>query len=415
MGILSFLTPCMWNVNLLFRAYVKKGYAEQIPLLFLSRFILFNMIAFFFNALSESISFSERALLVIQTIVAGVFIFGFPLMKRLGFAPLDLSPQHLFPKRRLPPGISLGFSLPYCSIPFVALLGAYSLHFKNAFLLFNLYALSVTLPTLLLLVLPERFLKTLTSLISSVPAITGFMLVLAMGSFVDFGHIGVYISSLLQGDRSLMFLVPVMFSLGFFTSLGPSTLPFLPVVFGLLVTKHSKKFDVFISVVGFSVAFVITHASVGALASLGVVVLSDVFKTDLFNLLLSGVLFVIALNLLNVLPLSFEMAKLNPFSNAGASSFILGVAYTFSLCPSCTSLLLGAVVLSASTGSVLEAVFLMGIYAIGRSVPIFLSGFVVTNLSSFLRENYLYVNRIVGIVFLILSGYFLKNFLEVVL
>lgn len=413
LGTLSLLTPCMWNVNLLFRAYVRRGDVKQVSLLFLSRFALFNLIAFAFYTLSGRVSLSEKALLIVQGAVAGVFILGFPLMRRFGFAPLDLSLQYFFPKMKFPPGVGLGFSLPYCSLPFVALLGAYSLHFKSAFLLFNLYALFVTLPTLLLLLLPESSLKTLTSLIPAIPAITGFSLVLAMGLFIDFGYLSLYVSSLLQEEHSLLFLIPVMFLLGFFTSLGPSTLPFLPVVFGFLVTKHSEKLDMLLSVGGFFLAFLLTHISVGALASLGAVVLSDVFRTELFNLMLSGLLLLVALNLLNVLPFSLEVARLNPFSNAGASSFFLGVAYTFSLCPSCTSLLLGAIVLSASTGSVPETVFLMGIYAVGRAVPVFLSGFVVNNLSGFLRKNYLYVNRIVGIVFLLLSGYFLKNFLEV--
>ncbi len=415
LGALSFFTPCMWNVNLLFRAYIKKGDLKQVPLLFLSRFALFNPIALAFHLLSDKVSLSERSLLVIQGVVAGVFILGFPLMRRLGFAPLDLSPQFFFPKRRFPPGVGLGFSLPYCALPFVALLGVYSLHFKSAFLIFNLYALFVTLPTLLLIVVSDRFLKALTSLIPAVPAITGFALVLAMGLFLDFGYLSLYVSSLLQEKHSLPFLIPVMFFLGFFTSLGPSTLPFLPVVFGLLITKHRTRFDILLSVLGFFTAFLLTHAFVGGIASLGAVILSDIFRADLFNLVLSGLLLLIALNLLNLLPFSLEIAKLNPFSNPGASSFLLGIAYTFSLCPSCTSLLLGAVVLSASTGSVPEAVFLMGVYAVGRAVPVFLSGFVVSSLSGFLRRNYLYVNRIVGIVFLILSGYFFKNFLEVAL
>jgi len=415
LGTLSFLTPCMWNVNLLFRAYVKRGDTKQIPLLFLSRLLLFNMIAFVFYTLSHRVDLSEKTLLIVQGAIAGVFILGFPLMRKLGFAPLDLSLQYFFPKRKFPPGIGLGFSLPYCSLPFVALLGAYSLHFQKAFLLFNLYALFVTLPTLLLLLLPESSLKTLTSLIPAIPAITGFSLILAMGLFIDFGYLSLYLSSLLQEKHSLAFLVPVMFFLGFFTSLGPSTLPFLPVVFGLLVTKHSKKLGILLSVGGFSLAFLLTHTSVGALASLGAVVLSGIFRTELFNLVLSGLLLLIALNLLNLLPFSFEVARLNPFSNAGASSFLLGIAYTFSLCPSCTSLLLGAIVLSTSTGSVPEAAFLMGVYAVGRAIPVFLSGFVVSSLSGFLKENYLYVNRIVGLVFLLLSAHFFKNFLEVAL
>ncbi len=415
LGALSFFTPCMWNVNLLLRAYVKKKDVKQLIFLFASRAFLFNLIALAFYLLSTKVSVPEKTLLIAQGVIAFIFILGFPLMKRFGVAPFDLSPQFFFPNRHFPPGVALGFSLPYCSLPFVALLGLYSLHFKEPFLIFNLYALMVTLPTLALIPMSDKVLKTLTSFIPAVPAITGFSLIVSMGLFIDFGELNLFVSSLLQEKHSVMFLLPVMFLLGFFTSLGPSTLPFLPVVFGLIITKHKNKKDIALSVVGFSVAFLLTHAFTGAIASAGAVVLSEIFRTDIFNLILALVLFVVALNLLNLLPFSLEIARLNPFSGAGRSSFLIGFAYTFSLCPSCTSLLLGAIVLSASAGGIPEAVFLMGVYAIGRAVPVFLSGVVVSNMSEFLRNNYAYINRTVGVVFLILSGYFLKNFLEVVM
>lgn len=415
LGALSFFTPCMWNINLLFRAYVKKGSIAEIPLLFLSRFLLFNLIAFLFYVLSNRFTPSVETLLIVQGVVASIFILGFPLMRRFGVAPFDLSPQFFFPERRFPPGVGLGISLPYCSFPFIALLAFYSLYFKSPFLIFNLYALFVTLPTLILILLPERALKVLTSLIPAVSALTGFSLLLAMGLFIDFKGLSLFVSSLLQEKPPFLFLMLILFVLGFFTSLGPSTLPFLPVVFGILVTKHKSKRDITLSVVGFSVAFLFTHALVGGVASAGAVVLSEIFRADIFNLLLAILLLLVALNLLNVLPFSLQVAKLNPVKGAGSSSFLLGVAYTFSLCPSCTSLLLGAVVLSASTGSLIDSVFLMGVYAIGRAFPVFLSGMVVSYLSGFLKAYYVHVNKLVGIVFLILSGYFLKNFLEVVL
>jgi len=415
LGALSFFTPCMWNVNLLLRAYVKKGGIWEVPLLFLSRFLLFNLIAFLFYIISKRFTPSLETLLIVQGIVAGIFILGFPLMRRFGIAPFDLSPQFFFPERRFPPGVGLGLSLPYCSLPFIALLAVYSFYFKSAFLIFNLYALFVTLPTLILLLLPERVLKTINSLIPAIPAITGFSLILAIGIFVDFTELSLYISSLIQDRQPFLLLALILFILGFLTSLGPSTLPFLPVVFGILVTKHRSKRDITLSVIGFSVAFLLTHAFVGGVASAGAIVLSDIFRTDIFNLLLAAILLLIALNLLNILPLSLQVAKLNPFKGAGSGSFLLGVAYTFSLCPSCTSLLLGAIVLSASTGSLTASVFLMGVYAVGRAVPVFLSGIVVNYLSDFLRTHYVHINRLIGIIFLLLSGYFFKNFLEVVM
>lgn len=189
LGILSLLTPCMWNVNLLFRAYVKRGHRKQIPLLFLSRLALFNLIAFIFFILSGDVHLSGSSLLTAQGLVAGVFLIGFPLMRRAGSGPFDLSLQFFFPERRFPPGIGLGLSFPYCTFPFVALLGVYSLYLREPFLIFNLYVLSATLPALLLPLLPEGLLRKLTSLVPAVPALTGLLLIIATALFKNFQEV----------------------------------------------------------------------------------------------------------------------------------------------------------------------------------------------------------------------------------
>jgi len=413
LGLLSFFTPCMWNLNLVLRAYVKKGGVVQFLYLLLSRFSLLNLIASFVYLLSFKINLSEETVFISQIFISLLLIFGFPLMRKLGVASIDLSPQFLFPKWRLPAGISLGLSIPYCSIPFMVLLSLYALSFGYSFIIFNLYALSATLPTVILIFLPEKFLKLLANLVPAVPAITGFLLIISLGLFINIRDLDLLISSWINERHSFMLLIPVMFLLGFLASLGPSTLPFLPVVFGILITKQKGSRNIVLSVAGFTIAFLLTHAFIGFIATLGTVLITDIFRTSVFNLLLSVILFLIALNLLNVLPFSLEVSRLNPFSNPGMNSFILGFAYTFSLCPSCTSILLGAIVLSATAGNVYVSALYMGVYALGRAVPIFLSGIVVSSMSEFLRKNYVYINKLVGLIFLILSIYFFKNFWEV--
>ena len=410
-GIFSFFTPCMWNLNLLMRAYVKREGSSQLAFLLISRLALINIIALIVWAVSPFVSVSADTLVIVQSAVAIILILGFPLMSRLGIAPFDLSPQFLFPGRNIPPGISIGLSLPYCSIPFVVLLSFYSLHYGSPFLLFSSFALFTTLPSFAVPFLSEKLLKGITKFIPVVPALTGFLLLIAVGLLVDTGEFNLYLSSLLQERPSTAFLVALMFLLGVLTSLGPSTLPFLPVVFGFIVSRSKTGRDILLNTAGFSLAFISTHAFVGGVVSLGAVTLSRIFKTDIFNLILALLLFIIALNLLNLLPFSVEVSKLNPVSNPAINSFLLGVSYSFSLCPSCTSLLLGAIALSASTGDLLMSVFLMSVYALGRSVPIFLSGFIVKSIPEAVGQGY--VNKFVGFLFLLLSAYFFKNFLEV--
>ena len=202
-GIFSFFTPCMWNLNLLMRAYVKKEGISQLALLLVSRLALMNLLASVVWAVSGFVSVSLDTLVLVQSVVAFVLLMGFPLMRRVGVAPVDLSPQFFFPGKAIPPGISIGFSLPYCSVPFVALLSFYSIHYGKPFLLFSSFALFTTLPSLAVAFLPDRFLKGITKFIPAVPAFTGFLLLLAIGLLVDTSAFNLYVSSLFKRGLTL--------------------------------------------------------------------------------------------------------------------------------------------------------------------------------------------------------------------
>ncbi|HIQ30883.1 MAG TPA: hypothetical protein EYH49_01785 [Aquifex aeolicus] len=408
LGTLSFLSPCMWNSTLILRAYTKNDGYGHLILLLLSRLVLLNLIALFLYTLNHYFTVSRDLVIWVQTGVALIFIIGFPLMRRVGIAPIDLSPQFLFPRLSLPPGVSLGLSIPYCSVPFIVLLSFYSLSFSNPFYLFNGYWAFVSLPSVVAVLLPERALRVITNLIPAVPPFTGLVLLIALWFMVDTSSSIFAVHDYLRDGANLLTLIPFVFFLGFLTSLGPSTLPFLPVVFGMLVSGK-----VLPNTVGFMLSFLLTHALVGFIASVGGILLMEVFRVDFFNLILSLLLLLIALSILGFLPIKMEVARLNPFGNTPTGSFALGVAYTFSLCPSCTSLLLGAIVLSVSSGSIPEASFLMSLYALGRSIPIFISGLIVGSISSFIKEHRAHINRGVAIIFLLMSAYFFKNFMEV--
>ncbi|HID66630.1 MAG TPA: hypothetical protein EYP32_07625 [Aquificaceae bacterium] len=407
LGILSFLSPCMWNSTLILRAYIKNGGYQHLFLLLLSRLVLFNSIALFLYTLRHYIIVPSDLLIWVQAVTALVFIIGFPLMERIGIAPIDLSPQFMFPRISLPPGVSLGFSIPYCSIPFIVLLSFYSLSLSNPFYLFNGYWIFVSLPSIAAVLFPEKALRIIAKIIPSVPPITGFVLLISLWFMIDANSYVFAVYDYLRNGTSLVTLMPFMFLLGFFTSLGPSTLPFLPVVFGMLISGR-----VLPNTAGFFLSFIFTHALIGSIASTGGILLMEVFRIDLFNLILAILLLLIALSILGFLPLRIEVARLNPIGNTPTGCFALGIAYTFSLCPSCTSFLLGAIVLSASVGSIPEASLLMSIYAIGRSIPIFISGMIVGSISSFIKEYRVHINRGVAVIFLLMSVYFFKNFME---
>ncbi len=412
LGFLSFLTPCMWNLNLILRAYVNSRGISDLIVLALSRFALMNLIALVVYLASSKISLDQEKLAFVQVVIGLVFILGFPAMRKIGFAPLDLSPQFLFPGKNIRPGLALGLSIPYCSVPFIVLLVAYSLAFKTPFLIFNLYTLAVTLPTLVIVAAPEVWVRKVSHLIPVVPAVTGVFLILSLSLVLDFGGFTILVSSLLQDPKPLYLIVPLMFLMGFLTSLGPSTLPLLPVVFGILVTRHGKGREIAYSVVSFLVAFGITHSLLGALASLGAIAVNSLFRTEIFSLVVALLLILIALHLIGLVPMSLEVARLNPVRDPRSSSFLIGVAYTFSMCPSCTSLFAGALLLSATFEDPALGALLMLVYSVGRSTPVFLSGFVTSALQPVIRNRYRMVNLGVAFLFIVMSLYFMRNFLN---
>ncbi len=402
----------MWNLNLLLRAHLRGGSVTELLLLVAVRLTVFNLIALFLYFVGKVLSPDPSILPYIQGAVALIFLTGFPLMRRFGFAPLDLSPQFFFPYLRLPPSLALGISIPYCAIPFILLLAFYSLVYHKPFEIFNLYAFFATIPSLMVPFLGEKFLRRVTALIPSVPVLTGIILLIAIYPMVDTSGITLFISSLLQREVSVPVLIFLMLLLGFLTSLGPSTLPLLPVVFGYIFTRPSSRQDVVFSILGFMSAFVITHSVSALLISAGTVIASDIFRVGVFNLVLSILLLAFALSLLGIFPLSLEISRLSPLKSVKGGSFLLGVSYTFSVCPSCSSILLGALALSLSVRDPLNSALLMGIFAIGRTIPVLLSGFVAGQIKRALSTATPIANMFAGAIFFLLSVYFFKNFLE---
>jgi len=367
-----------------------------------SRLVLFNLVAVGIYLLKGRIHLQDE------------FLFGFQIVTALSLMLMPLSaPLH---RLRMAGSLAFNQSVPLLALPALVLISLYALYMNSPFLMLNLFALWTLVLHFLVLKLDRKGKKKiLRELIPAATVGAGFLLLISLGLSVDTERITFLLSPLFEGKHSLILLVPVMFLLGFMTSLGPSTLPFLPVVFGVLVTRRKGRGEILLSVAGFCMAFVLTHSTTGALVSAGAVILNDLFKVELFNLILGLLLLLIAMNLLSLLPLRFNLARVNPFKNPGMNSTLLGVAYTFSLCPSCTSLLLGAVLISTSADSMSLSAFYMGIYAVGRAVPIFLSGAVVGTMSEFLKRNQPLINRTVGILFLLMSLYFFGNFLTVLI
>jgi len=414
-GLVGFLSPCTWNLNAILIANAKqKGYIHIFLFLFF-RIFLFSVLGGIFFFISKFVRLELTHLVFIHIVIAFFLFFGNFLIRKFKIAPVDFSLQAFFPNLNVPAGIAIGLNFPYCAIPYFALLQSYGLYLDShyPFTFSILFAVLSGVPSLLTFFLSKDAFKKINEFIPLVPYISGFV-VLIFGLYL-FNEVFLEHFSLLEfvkSEHSFWVSIFIAFILGLLTSVGPSTLPFLPVVAGILVSQAQSKKEVVLNIFAFTLSFITAHIIVATVAFYGFVVVNKLFNVQLFNILLAGILVILGLNFIGVFNLAIRLPQPKVIKAKGfIGSFLLGLVYTFSICPSCTGFLLGAVALSIATENLILAIIVMVIYALGRSTVLFLLGFIfnIRSVQDFIKNNYIFVKKLVGIIFIILSVYFLQR------
>ncbi len=414
-GLVGFLSPCTWNLNAILMANVKeKGKIHLFYFLFF-RTLLFTVLGFIVYLASFWLKISLNTLVIIHFVVAGIFFFGSPLMKKFKIAPFDLSLQALFPNLKIPAGIAIGLNFPYCSFPFFIFVESYGLYLGGFYpLIFSVvFAIVSGIPVFLSFLLSKEAFKKINEFIPAIPYLAGFV-VLLIGFYLLNQNIFATFSlfDFVHERHALYITIIVSFFLGALTSTGPATLPFIPVVAGILASNAYSKMEIFKNVFAFTTAFIISHVLVAVVAYYGFMVINELFNVQLFNIVLGLILLALGVNFLGFLNLSINLPKFKFTQEKGFfSSFILGLVYTFSICPSCTGFLLGAVALSVATENLILAILTMVIYALGRSLIIFILGFLfnVQSIQQLIVRNYSLAKKLTGIIFMILAFYFINK------
>ena len=201
---------------------------------------------------------------------------------------------------------------------------------------------------------------------------------------------------------------------GILTFISPCLLPMLPVYVSYF-TGGSKDGDkqrtVLFNSVGFVLGFTIIFVIIGAFAaSAGMFFLRFGRVVDvvtglvvvLFGLNYMGVLKLGLFNFSNRKLSSGVLAKPLNFSSA----FIFGAIFSIAWTP-CVGAFLGAALVRASqSGSVLEGMLMLFVYAMGLGIPLIVSAVLLHKLKSafaFIQRHYRIINIISG-MFLVLVG-----------
>jgi len=414
-GLIGFLSPCTWNLNAILIANAREKGIKEIFYFFFFRILLFSLLGTVFFILGKYINLSLNDLIFIHFAVAGMFFFGNPLMKKFKFAPFDLSVQAFLPDLKLPAGIALGLNFPYCAFPFFVMVISYGLYLGGVYpLVFSfVFAFVSGIPTFFSFFLSKKGFQKINELIPSIPYISGFIVLITGFYLMNRSFFEAFsLFDFVNSKHSIFITVFVVFILGVLTTAGPATLPFVPVVAGILASNAFSRTQVFINVSGFTVAFVLSHILIGVVSFYGFMVVNQLFNVKVFNIILGVILFFVGFNLVGLMGFSLKLPRLKITQTGGfIGSFVLGTVYTFSICPSCTALLLGAVALSVATGNILLTVLSMVVYALGRSVLIFILGFLfnIQAVRQFIQKNYPIAKRFTGIIFIILSLYFIRK------
>jgi cytochrome c-type biogenesis protein len=180
--------------------------------------------------------------------------------------------------------------------------------------------------------------------------------------------------------------IPIAFVAGVVSFLSPCVLPLVPGYISMLsgesieelkagagpglmarILRNSLAF-----VVGFSVVFISLGASATAVGNFLVA------RRTIFNIVAGIVIIVFGLHLTGLvkIPLLYREARVNtgaPRRGLGGS-FLLGFAFAFGWTPCIGPILTGILALAATRETVLQGMFLLGIYSAGLAIPFVLTG-----------------------------------------
>jgi len=188
--------------------------------------------------------------------------------------------------------------------------------------------------------------------------------------------------------------IPLAFVAGVVSFLSPCVLPLIPGYISMLSGASIEELRTSLGarlvartfrnsvafVVGFSVVFVALGASATAVGSFLLA------QRPVFNLVAGIIIIIFGLHLTGLvkIPLLYREARMNTGKSRRGlvGSFLLGFAFAFGWTPCIGPILTGILALAATRETVLQGMFLLGVYSAGLAIPFLLTGL---GLSQFLK------------------------------
>ena len=200
----------------------------------------------------------------------------------------------------------------------------------------------------------------------------------------------------------------ISFIEGVITFISPCMLPMLPVYVSYFAgaatpgeSPSSRSSTALRNALGFVLGFTLVFVLLGAAAStLGVFVFQN---ATLFQMVGGGIMVLFGLNYAGLIRLDFLNITRRPGFDPGnlgfASAVLFGVVFSIGWTPCVGAFLGSALMLAASSETMLKGVSLLLVYSMGLGIPFVLSAILLDKLKGtfdFIKRNYRVINLVSG-------------------
>lgn len=200
----------------------------------------------------------------------------------------------------------------------------------------------------------------------------------------------------------------IAFLEGIITFVSPCLLPMLPVYVSYFANGENNRKRTLCNALAFVAGFTVVFLVLGAFA--GTVGAALKKYGTIVNLVTGGIVVILGLNFCGVLRLGFlnSTKKLNVSVKTENvfSTFLFGMIFSIGWTPCVGAFLGSALMMASERGTMAEGLLMLLVYSLGLGIPFVISALLLDRLKetfSFIKRNYLWINRISGI-FLVIVG-----------
>lgn len=200
----------------------------------------------------------------------------------------------------------------------------------------------------------------------------------------------------------------IAFLEGIITFVSPCLLPMLPVYVSYFANGENNRRRTLCNALAFVAGFTVVFLVLGAFA--GTVGAALRKYETIVNLVTGGIVVILGLNFCGVLRIGFlnRTKKMNVAVKTENvfSTFLFGMIFSIGWTPCVGAFLGSALMMASKQGTMAEGLLMLLVYSLGLGIPFVISALLLDRLKetfSFIKRNYLWINRIAGI-FLVIVG-----------